>query len=182
MNMNMSMSMSMSMSSSSSYLTRACSPSSSVSVSPNCTSSWMILPKNPLSLPQPSRALSLPTPTRRPLTGLVRCEVAVQLSSQQDEEAEESSKVSKVGARVRVKSPLKVYHVPKVPELDLDGMEGQIKQYVGLWNGKRISANLPYKVEFVTEVEGRGKVKFFAHLREDEFDTISSGQKRNLSW
>ncbi|RYR06768.1 hypothetical protein Ahy_B05g074080 [Arachis hypogaea] len=120
------MSMSMSMSSSSSYPTRACSPSSSVSVSPNCTSSWMILPKNPLSLPQPSCALSLPTPTRRPLTGLVRCEVAVQLSSQQDEEAEESSKVSKVGARVRVKSPLKVYHVPKVPELDLDGMEASL--------------------------------------------------------
>ncbi|MED6143182.1 hypothetical protein PIB30_004272 [Stylosanthes scabra] len=166
------MNMKMSISSNSSYLTRACSPSSSVSVSPNCTSSWMILPKNPLSLPQSSRALSLPTPTRRPRTGLLRCEVAVQVSSQQDEDEQDSSKLSKVGARVRVKSPLKVYHVPKAPEIDLDGMEGQIKQYVGLWNGKRISANLPYKVEFVTEIEGRGKVKFFAHLREDEFEYV----------
>ena len=94
----------------------------------------------------------------------------MQVSSQQDEE--ESSKVNKVGARVRVKVPLKVYHVPKVPELDLTGMEGEIKQYVALWNGKRISANLPYKVAFVTDIEGRGSVKFFAHLKEDEFEYV----------
>ncbi|POO04171.1 Lipoyl synthase [Trema orientale] len=87
-----------------------------------------------------------------------------------DEDA--SGGEAKIGARVRVKVPLKVYHVPKVPELDLLGKEGQIKQYVGLWKGKRISANLPYKVEFFTEVEGRGSVKFFAHLREDEFEYV----------
>lgn len=47
-----------------------------------------------------------------------------------------------------------------------------MKQYVGLWKGKTISANLPFKVEFVEEVEGRGPVKFFAHLKEDEFDYV----------
>ncbi|KAL2339347.1 hypothetical protein Fmac_007287 [Flemingia macrophylla] len=51
-------------------------------------------------------------------------------------------------------------------------MEGEIKQYVGLWKGKRISANLPYKVQFVTEIQGRGPVKFFPHLKEDEFDIV----------
>ena len=85
---------------------------------------------------------------------------------------EEAAGVARVGARVRVKGPLKVYHVPKVPEFDLTGKEGEIKQYVGVWKGKRISANLPYKVEFFTEVEGRGLVKFFAHLKEDEFEYV----------
>lgn len=77
---------------------------------------------------------------------------------------------ARIGARVRVKVPLKVYHVSRVPEVDLNGMEGVIKDYVALWKGKRISANLPFKVEFFMDVEGRGSVKFLAHLREDEFE------------
>ncbi|XP_010276155.1 PREDICTED: ferredoxin-thioredoxin reductase, variable chain-like [Nelumbo nucifera] len=85
---------------------------------------------------------------------------------------EEESSLAKIGARVRVKVPLKVYHIPKVPEFDLTGMEGELKQYVGLWKGNRISANLPFKVEFVTKIEGRGTVKFFAHLKEDEFEYV----------
>lgn len=79
---------------------------------------------------------------------------------------------AKIGARVRVKVPLKVYHVPRVPEIDLTGLEGVMKQYVGLWKGKRISANLPYKVEFIKEIEGRGRVKFFTHLKKDEFEYL----------
>lgn len=82
---------------------------------------------------------------------------------------------SKIGSKVRVKAPLKVYHVPKLPEYDLAGKVGVVKQYVGVYKGKRISANLPYKVEFVAdEASGRdGKpVKFLAHLREDEFDFL----------
>ncbi|KAF2312326.1 hypothetical protein GH714_034253 [Hevea brasiliensis] len=90
--------------------------------------------------------------------------------TQGEEEGEETDK--KIGARVRVKVPLKVYHVPRVPEVDLTGKEGHLKQYVALWKGKRISANLPYKVEFVVDIEGRGPVKFFAHLKEDEFDYL----------
>lgn len=82
-----------------------------------------------------------------------------------------------MGARVRVTAPVKVYHVQKVPELDLMGMEGEIKQYAGLWKGKRISANLPFKVEFVFPdgVEGRrpGPLKFFAHLKDDEFEFLA---------
>ena len=78
----------------------------------------------------------------------------------------------KIGSRVRVSVPLKVYHVPRVPEIDLTGMEGVLKQYVAVWKGKRISVNLPYKIEFVKEIEGRGNVKFFAHLKEDEFEFV----------
>ncbi|XP_030449885.1 ferredoxin-thioredoxin reductase subunit A1, chloroplastic-like isoform X2 [Syzygium oleosum] len=79
---------------------------------------------------------------------------------------------ARIGARVRVKVPLKVYHVPRVPEVDLTGMEGELKQYVADFKGKRISANLPCKVQFVKEIEGRGPVKFFAHLKEDEFEYV----------
>lgn len=87
---------------------------------------------------------------------------------------EENEAMGKVGARVKVKMPLKVYHIPKVSEFDLNGLEGEIKQFVGVWKGKRISANLPFKVQFVVEnIEGRdGPVKFFAHLKEDEFEYL----------
>ncbi|KAL5079934.1 hypothetical protein RYX36_008355 [Vicia faba] len=82
----------------------------------------------------------------------------------------------KIGARVRVKVPLKVYHVPKVPEVDLSGREGNIKQNVSIWKDKRISANFPYKVEFIAEdIQGpRGPLKFVAHLRDDEFELLDN--------
>ncbi|RAL53875.1 hypothetical protein DM860_004346 [Cuscuta australis] len=82
--------------------------------------------------------------------------------------------MANVGSKVRVTAPLKVYHVPKVPEFDLTGRTGVIKQYVAIHKGKEISANLPYKVEFVVEdMDGRkGPLKFFAHLREDEFEFL----------
>ena len=64
---------------------------------------------------------------------------------------------------------MKVYHVPKVREIDLMGKEGEIKHTARVWKWKQISTNLPYKVEFFTKVESSGFVKFFAHLKEDEF-------------
>ncbi|PKA55426.1 Ferredoxin-thioredoxin reductase, variable chain [Apostasia shenzhenica] len=107
------------------------------------------------------------------------CEIAlttdVSSSSPEAVVEEEAEAAAKIGARIRVKAPLKVYHVSKVPDLDLCGMEGVIKQYAGLWKGKRISANLPFKVEFLLAVEGQEKpIKFAAHLREDEFEYLSS--------
>ncbi|WOL06031.1 ferredoxin-thioredoxin reductase, variable chain-like [Canna indica] len=105
----------------------------------------------------------------------VSCQVAVptDLSSAPEVEEEERQAAAKIGKRVRVKGPLKVYHVQKAPELDLDGLEGVIKQYVGVWKGKRISSNLPFKVEFHINVEGQARpVKFLAHLKEDEFEYL----------
>ncbi|XP_031112743.1 ferredoxin-thioredoxin reductase, variable chain-like [Ipomoea triloba] len=93
-----------------------------------------------------------------------------------DEDCDETTAkaIAKIGSKVRVTAPLKVYHVPKLPEFDLTGQTGVFKQYAALHKGKPISANLPYKVEFVVEgVEGRkGPLKFFAHLREDEFEFL----------
>ncbi|CAH2073531.1 unnamed protein product [Thlaspi arvense] len=121
--------------------------------------------------------------SRKSPRSTIRCDIAVKsaasvdadadLSSPSSLETEEDEKAkAKVGARVRVTVPLKVYHVVRVPEVELMGMEGFIKDYVVLWKGKRISANLPYKVQFVKEIEGRGPVKFFTHLKEDEFELI----------
>lgn len=89
-----------------------------------------------------------------------------------DEELKKAE--SKIGAKVRVKVPLKVYHVAKLPELDLMGKVGFLKDYVGVHKGKKISANMPYKVEFLEEdVSGNGKpVKFVAHLKDDEFEFL----------
>lgn len=90
-----------------------------------------------------------------------------------DEELKKAE--SKIGSKVRVKVPLKVYHVPKLPEFDLTGKVGVLKDYVGVHKGKKISANMPYKVEFLVEdVAGRdGKpVKFVAHLKDDEFEFL----------
>ncbi|XP_020580965.1 ferredoxin-thioredoxin reductase, variable chain-like [Phalaenopsis equestris] len=79
----------------------------------------------------------------------------------------------KIGVRIRVKAPVKVCHVAKAPGVELQGMEGVIKQYVGLYKGKRISATLPFKIEFIWPVHGHEKpIKFFAHLREDEFEFL----------
>ncbi|KAL5709847.1 hypothetical protein ACHQM5_020484 [Ranunculus cassubicifolius] len=133
--------------------------------------------------PRPTTRLSLPSPIHSSSSSsssihlsssihprrIVSCEVAVNFdaSSSVDTESSESEEdeadrvgQSKIGARVRVKAPqLKVYHIPKVPEMDIAGMEGEIKQHVAVWKGKpRISANSPFKVEFFTEIEGREKM------------------------
>ncbi|KAL9388201.1 hypothetical protein Peur_016806 [Populus x canadensis] len=102
---------------------------------------------------------------------LVSCSVALRSNNSAtmvtEDEEEEAKK--KIGAKVRVKVPVKVYHVPRVAEeLDLCGLEGEVKQYVNLWKGRRVSANLPYKIQFVHS----GGVKFFAHLREDELEFL----------
>ncbi|PKA50015.1 Ferredoxin-thioredoxin reductase, variable chain [Apostasia shenzhenica] len=144
------------------------------------TASLFRQPDAPLSsiAARPAR-LSWPTTA---VPGSLACQVALtaDLSSSWPEamaEAvaeSEAEAAGKIGARIRVKAPIKVYHVMRAPDLNLYGMEGEIKQYVGAWKGKRISSNLPFKVEFLLSVEGQEKpVKFAAHLKEDEFEYLS---------
>ncbi|XP_022725170.1 ferredoxin-thioredoxin reductase, variable chain-like [Durio zibethinus] len=127
------------------------------------------------SFPSPLTAVNVTIISRRTIS----CQAVSTATVDKDEKnasvsgSAAAEEEAKIGARVRVKVPLKVYHVPRVPEMDLTGLEGVIKQYVGLWKGKRISANLPYKVEFQKEIEGRGPVKFFAHLKEDELEFLA---------
>ncbi|KAL2649905.1 hypothetical protein R1flu_018033 [Riccia fluitans] len=109
-------------------------------------------------------ASSLPQKERR---GGVLCQVAVKIG--QSSEGKETN--VKPGSKIRVTVSVPVYHVMKLPNLNLKGMEGEVKDYVVEWKGKTISATLPYKVHFVQEVDGKA-VKFFAHLRDDEFEVI----------
>ena len=57
-----------------------------------------------------------------------------------------------------------MYHAPKVPELDLEGKEGTVKLIVKKFKGKELSANLPYRVEFVLEPESEKPKKLVVHL------------------
>ncbi|KAK1279050.1 hypothetical protein QJS04_geneDACA014755 [Acorus gramineus] len=103
----------------------------------------------------------------------ISCDASVTAAEASTSSSSPDNEEARVGSRVRVKVPLKVYHVQKVPEVDLMGMEGEIKHYVGVYKGMRISANLPFRVQFAAQIDGRD-VRFFAHLKEDEFDYISS--------
>ncbi|XP_074582593.1 ferredoxin-thioredoxin reductase, variable chain-like [Curcuma longa] len=132
-------------------------------------------PIAPLSRPSLFRpcptAIILPFRARHRVT--CQAVISADVSSSAEIEEEEQLAAAKIGKRVRVIVPLKVYHVQKAPDLDLNGLEGVIKQYVGVWKGKRISANLPFKVEFQIEVEGQPRpVKFISHLKEDEFEYV----------
>lgn len=105
------------------------------------------------------------------------CEVAVELGgsrSSEEEEGESNNPKAKAeaGSRVRIKGPLKVFHVMKAPELEVGGMEGEVKEVVTTFKGKPISATLPYKVQLSIDGEGDKKIKFFVHLKEDEFEVL----------
>lgn len=143
----------------------------------SCATTPTTLPSPPLRRISPLHSSRFPTfPFPRPYISqrLFSCQVAVtsDVSSSVTSE-EEAEAAAKVGKKVRVTVPLRVYHVMKKPDLDLFGMEGVIKQYVAIWKGRRVTPNLPFKVEFFIEVDGQDKpVKVLAHLREDEFEYV----------
>jgi len=78
------------------------------------------------------------------------------------------------GSRVRVTKPTTVYHVGKFKDgLDLQDRVGVIVEDVSMYQGKELSATLPFKVEF--EVADADKpVKVLAHFEEDEIEAVSS--------
>ncbi|CAN6238768.1 unnamed protein product [Urochloa humidicola] len=142
----------------------------SVASASTSTSSVLLLRRLP-SPPPAAFARRLGAPRRRARL-LLQVALTSEVSSD-DVAAEEAAAAPKIGRRVRVTAPLRVHHIVKAPDLDVQGMEGVVKQYVGVWKGKRITANLPFKVEFQIDVEGQPKpVRFFVHLREDEFEFV----------
>lgn len=75
-----------------------------------------------------------------------------------------------VGARVRVKSSVVVYHVPKTKgrAIDLRGLEGVVDARADVHDGKKTSATMPCKVALPLP-DGSGKT-FIAHLEEEELE------------
>jgi hypothetical protein len=76
------------------------------------------------------------------------------------------------GTKVRVTQEILVYHAPKTKELQLKDKEGTVKTIVKHYKGKDTSANLPYRVEFMLELEGGKQQKWFAHLSASEIEKI----------
>jgi hypothetical protein len=149
-------------------------------VAPPSTSTSSVLLRRRLPSPAPASASAAfprlpgppPPPPRRARLLLLQVALTSEVASD-DVAAEEAAAAPKIGRRVRVTAPLRVHHVIKAPDLDVQGMEGVVKQYVGVWKGKRVTANLPFKVEVQLAVEGQPKpVRFFVHLREDEFEFV----------
>ncbi|XP_002960561.2 ferredoxin-thioredoxin reductase, variable chain [Selaginella moellendorffii] len=137
---------------------QACSPSTSSASTVACSSRHKISSR---TVP------SITSQPRRRRAGLAICEIAVGRQGA----AAAAAAAAGVGSRIRVKGPLKVFHVPKNPEFDLGGQEGEVKEVLTSWKGKIISANLPYKTQFALSIDGK-EVKLIAHLREDEFEVI----------
>ncbi|MFS8810362.1 ferredoxin-thioredoxin reductase variable chain [Synechococcus sp. R65.1] len=74
----------------------------------------------------------------------------------------------KVGDRVRVRASVIVYHHPehRNQPFDLKGMEGEVIAVVRDWNGRPVSANFPFQVQFGN--------KFRAHLQAEELELIEA--------
>ncbi|NEP12797.1 MAG: ferredoxin--nitrite reductase [Symploca sp. SIO2C1] len=70
----------------------------------------------------------------------------------------------KVGARVRVKDSICVYHYPghRNQTFDIKDQEGEVVAIIQDWEGRPVSANLPVKVKF--------EKKFTAHFIESELE------------
>jgi Ferredoxin thioredoxin reductase variable alpha chain len=66
--------------------------------------------------------------------------------------------------QVKVKDDLTVYHVPGFKQgLELKGKEGIVDKNVTMFNGIKLSPNMPWKVQFEAENKGKTK-KFFVHM------------------
>ncbi len=74
-----------------------------------------------------------------------------------------------IGDRVRVKTSVVVYHHPdhRNTPYDIRGLEGVLKSVIRDWNGRPVSANYPFQVQFDS--------KFRSHFHESELELISAG-------
>lgn len=78
----------------------------------------------------------------------------------------DSGQTFPVGARVRVKQSVIVYHHPdhRNKPFDLMGTEGVVTAIIREWQGREVSANYPIYVNFTP--------KFATHLSENEVELV----------
>jgi Ferredoxin thioredoxin reductase variable alpha chain len=71
-----------------------------------------------------------------------------------------------VGARIRVKESVIVYHHPehRSQPFDIKGLEGDVVGTIKEWQGREVSANYPFIVQFGP--------KFRAHLTDAEMEAL----------
>jgi hypothetical protein len=103
--------------------------------------------------PLPPTPTSARPPASQPAGAAPRLRVSVVRAA-----AENGQFAFEEGATVKVTAPIKVFHVPKNPEVQLEGMVGTVKKIAALHKGALMSATMQYRVQFTEPV------KFFAHL------------------
>jgi len=71
-----------------------------------------------------------------------------------------------VGSRVRVRKPVIVYHHPEYRSqpFNIEGLEGTVTAVILDWNGRPVSANFPFQVQF--------DKRFRAHLHGEEIELL----------
>ncbi|MDX2270376.1 MAG: ferredoxin-thioredoxin reductase variable chain [Cyanobacteriota bacterium] len=76
-----------------------------------------------------------------------------------------------IGDRIRVKSHVLVYHHPdhRNEAFDIYGLEGVLTAVLLDWNGRPVSANYPYQVQF--------ERKFKAHLQDSELEVLAFSEE-----
>ena len=75
----------------------------------------------------------------------------------------------KVGDKVKVTSPITMYHVPKNKQgIALEGMTGEVVEDVTTYKGQELSATQPFVVAFEIPNEGGKPTKFKGHFEESE--------------
>ncbi|WP_338017007.1 ferredoxin-thioredoxin reductase variable chain [Myxacorys almedinensis] len=74
--------------------------------------------------------------------------------------------IMEIGARVRVKESVVIYHHPqhRNQPFDLQGEEGEVIAIVTEWRGRPVSANFPVLVKIGTKLR--------VHLQEAELEII----------
>jgi Ferredoxin thioredoxin reductase variable alpha chain len=79
---------------------------------------------------------------------------------------QETLRIMEVGARVRVKESIIVYHHPehRNQPFDMKGQEGEVIAIVKEWQGRPVSANFPVLVKFSPKLK--------VHLQEFELEVL----------
>jgi hypothetical protein len=72
-----------------------------------------------------------------------------------------------IGSRVRVVKSVVIYHHPehRNQPFDLDGQEGELIGIVREWEGRPVSANLPFLVKFSPKLK--------VHLQASELEAVN---------
>ncbi len=71
-----------------------------------------------------------------------------------------------VGTRIRVNTSVMIYHHPEHRNIafDMNGQEGEVVAIATSWQGRPVSANFPYVVQFTPKLK--------VHLSDHEIEKI----------
>jgi hypothetical protein len=78
------------------------------------------------------------------------------------------------GTKVKVTKSVKIYHMPKRQDgLDLQGFEGTVQEVITEYQGKPLTANCPYKIQFLIPKDDGKDQKLISHLKASEIEAVA---------